>query len=203
MRMSLGAVDVFSGVIVDEDLEWCQRMVLPDRRAYPPSFPQPPAALFQLARQRGIVMASEDFNDANQPPQLIVLTMKRNGFLNVLAQPTSSDDVHYPNLKPEWLEGKVLPFLDKAALNGPAPRLAAAPPAQAAPGAPPAAATTAPAGNPEADHLLRVAKLYIQNGQPALARPKLEAILRSYPKDPAAKTAKELLASLPASPDAK
>lgn len=61
------------------------------------------------------------------------------------------------------------------------------------PAAPPA--TDAP--NTEAERQLKIAKLYVQSGRPKMARPKLEAIIRSFPHDPAAAEAKKLLATFP------
>ena len=198
MRMSLGAADVFTGLIVRGDYDYCLVMILPEHRYFPPKFPLPPGLIFQQAKRRGIILLDVDFSDPNQPPELLITTMKRDGFTHVLGLPSTNEDVHYPNLKPEWFEQTALPFLDKSALgpgkySGPQPLLPGGPTSQ------PASSDSGevPAANPEAEHLLRLARLYTQNGQPALARAKLEAIVRTYPNDPAAKAARQLLTTQP------
>jgi hypothetical protein len=212
LRMSFGAADVFTGFLSRNDYTYCQKMVLPDRRVYEPGFPPPPSPLLTYAKRRAIVLLDESFTDPDQPPQLNVICMKRDGFSHVMGEATTIDDVHFPDLKPEWFEGTVLPFLDKAAASAAEMRPIAESPAvtstvgtsPAATGPSPsttgpavAAVPDAPAGNPNAERLLRMAKLYIQNGQTNLARTKLESILSAYPKDPSAVVAKKLLADLP------
>jgi TolA-binding protein len=54
----------------------------------------------------------------------------------------------------------------------------------------------APIQDSEPQHLLRLAKLHIANHQPDLAMEKLHQIIDNYPSDPAAATAKDLLAQI-------
>jgi TolA-binding protein len=89
-----------------------------------------------------------------------------------------SDDLHYPNLKAEWFEQEVLPFLDKEST--------------AATTKPSAAPTSAPSASP-AERLLTLGQLYLHTGKTDLAREKLQQVIDDYPNDPAAATAGELL----------
>ena len=205
LRMLLATGDVFTGLLDTFDEQYFRKMVSPNRSFIPGSYPPPPGNLLQEAKRRAIVLLDPDFTNPNDSRGMRLAAMKSDGFTHLLAQKVDTDDVHYPHLKVAWFEDSVLPFLDKVALDAPAsrPALASSSPAtQPTPGAtgptvrPPADTS----GNPEAQHLLSMARLYIQNGQPALARPKLETILASYPKDPAAVTAKQLLATLPSPP---
>jgi hypothetical protein len=50
-----------------------------------------------------------------------------------------------------------------------------------------------PAPANEADHLLKLAQMYIDNQQPDAARDKLNQIIQQYPSDPAAQKAQDLL----------
>ena len=84
----------------------------------PPKFPSPPAPLLQQAKRRAIVMLNYDFGDGNSPIRIILNSIKSDGF-NMMTQVADSEAVHYPNLKPEWFEQNVLPFLDKSALGAP------------------------------------------------------------------------------------
>jgi hypothetical protein len=61
----------------------------------------------------------------------------------------------------------------------------------------PAFRTTAPAAAPtEAAKILKSAQPYIANNLPDLAKPKLQQIIDTYPTDPAAAKAKDLLAQI-------
>jgi len=115
--------------------------------------------------------------------------MRRDDFSHLMMTGLSPiDDLHFPNLKADWFEQQVLPFLDKAsetvkiansALNPPSTQSAA-----------PVVEVSA------AQHLLAMARLYIGNGQTELARGKLQQIIDNYPTDPAADTAKQLLSQM-------
>ena len=205
LRMSLASSDVFAGMLCVFDSDYFRPITLRGYQPMPAKFAPPPGPLLQQAKRRAIVMLDPDFGDATNSLGMVVNAMKSDGF-NMMKQVADTEDVHYPNLKPEWFEQKVLPFLDKSALSAPeAHAVAASTPLKgaAAPASNPAGPATpaGPAGNPEAERLLRMARLYVQNGQPNLARPKLEAILSAYPKDPSAAVAKQLLDQLPAPPE--
>jgi hypothetical protein len=204
LQMSLGAADVFTGMLCVFDDTYFRKIA---PRGYGPrlaKFLPPPGPLLQQAKRRPIALLHSTF-EPHMSPRDVLDAMTSDGF-NVMSQLAGTEDVHYPNLKPEWFEQNVLPFLDKTALSAPEAHavVAPAPPkVAAAPATNPAGAPSpaGPAGNPEAERLLRLAKLYVQNGQPNLARPKLETILSAYPKDPSAVVAKQLLDQLPAAPE--
>jgi TolA-binding protein len=129
--------------------------------------------------------------------------MKTDGFQHVLGQETTPADVQYPCLKRDWFERTVLPFLDKVSMTVPAiaANQSAVQAGHAIATQASGAATTRPsmvrASSPEAQHLLAMAKLGIQNNRVALARDKLQLILSAYPTDPCAAEARKLLATLP------
>jgi hypothetical protein len=205
LRLSLAAADVFTGMLVMGEIDYCQRIVLADRRFYPPGFPAPPDALFHQAKHRAIVYAQEEFGAAEDSRQIVLAAMKRDHFEHLLPVTVSwGNDLHYPAMKVQWFEQTALPFLDSvtsvpAKSTEPRPANPADSTATSAkPGAatPPVATPAAPASNPDAQHMLHLATLYVKNHQTKLAREKLEAIIRLYPNDPACGPAKELLAQI-------
>jgi len=142
-----------------------------------------------LAETRSFFMI-DDGNPQNvEVTKLIIGAMHRDDFNQIMRTSLSlSDDLHYPNMKADWFEQQALPFLDAASVKAEI--------AKSVPGS----ATTMPASAApavsEPQHLLTMAQLYISNGQTDLAQKKLQQIIDTYPGDPAAAKAKELLGQL-------
>jgi hypothetical protein len=114
MQTAFASTDVFTGDIITYDAEYFRPLSLSDGRFYPPAFPSPPDELYQQARSRPIVLIDQGFDSADKMPRLILDAMKADGFTHVLTKVLSlGDDLHYPNLKSNWFEQDVLPFLDK------------------------------------------------------------------------------------------
>jgi hypothetical protein len=181
-RISLAAGDYFTGFIVVGDPAYCVQMVNPDGSFYRPEFPAPPAQLMTHAKDAPFLFSTD--GSADPVMTLKLATMKRNGFKSVkLINLSLTEDLHYPNLKAEWLEEQALPFLDRGAagsLNISKPAVATT------------LTTTQPSVS-QPEHLLSVAKILLGNGQTSLAKKKLEQIVKAYPDDPAAEEAKKLL----------
>jgi hypothetical protein len=186
LRTSLASSDVFTGFIVSGDPDYFARLMLPNGRSYSPNFMPPPGELFSRAKSCGFFFI--DDGSFQEETLLKIAAMRRDDFANVASAALSfGDDLHFPNLKPDWFEQQALPFLDKASASIPqSPK----PGASATPSTAPAAPVD------EAEHLLGMAKIYIANGQTDLAREKLQEIVQSYPNDPAAKEANQLLSQL-------
>jgi hypothetical protein len=195
LQVSFATADVFDGFVICSSYNYFVKLTEPSGRYYGPSFPPPGGQIFGTAKQRGYVLAYSEAEDNASFPTLLLKSMRQIGFNNLLRVNITTDDVHYPNLKPEWFEQTALPFLDKVSATQVLKPLAMAPEATTHPTT---ARTAAPSNESEPQHLLKVAKLYLDNGQLNFARPKLEAIIRKYPNDPAAATAKKLLDQLPA-----
>lgn len=189
LQMPLAGADVFTGMIVGEDWHYFRKIVLPGYRpADTDDFPRPPIELLRKAKSHGVVLITLANNPRSGAP-LISTGLKQDGFDHVLSITVTSADVHYPYLSAgsaKWITDPVLPFLDKfAQQNADAPTDSST------------ASTTSPSAGSDAQHLLSMAKLYIDNGKTDLARTKLQSILARYPNDPAAVPAKKLLDSLP------
>jgi hypothetical protein len=182
LRMSFASADVFTGFAVTCDDDFFAPLRASNGGYYPIDFPTPDATLFQKARSRGFFLISESDSEKQE---LILAVMKqtfRHVSLNILSL---GDDLHYPNFKLEWFQQQALPFLDAASADQPkftAPPTAAQPPA-------------APAPSP-ADHLISMAKLYINNNRPDMARAKLQQVLDLYPNDPLVATARQMMQQL-------
>jgi hypothetical protein len=182
--------DVFTGFIDAFDVTWFGRLALPDGRFVAPSFPQPSITVQRLAKTRPFFLI-DDGSDLGKSENLAkAAAMTKAGYLFVKTATLSSDpDLHYPNFKLEWFQEQALPFLDESV-------------AQAAKNAPPVRApihvATEPASPPsaapsEAQHLMSMAKLFMDNGHTELAKPKLQQLVDQYPSDPLAAEAKEML----------
>jgi hypothetical protein len=180
-RISLAAGDYFTGFIVVGDPAYCIAMRTPEGSVYQPDFPPPPPQLITHAKEAPFLFVS----DGTPDPELTLklATMKRNGFKNVkLINLSYGDDLHYPNFKAEWLQEQALPFLDRGAAGSKSAK--------------PDVATTLTSTQPsvsQPEHLLSVAKILLANGQTAMAKVKLQQIVKAYPDDPAADEAKKLL----------
>jgi hypothetical protein len=195
LQVSFATADVFNGFVVCSSYNYFVKLTAPNGSYYGPTFPPPGGEIFGTAKQRGYALAYSEGEDNASYPSLLLKSMRQIGFNNLLRVKVTTDDVHYPNLKPEWFEQTALPFLDKVSATQ-----VIKPPVIARDAAthPTTERAAAPANNePEPQHLLKVAKLYIDNGQLNFARPKLETIIRKYPNDPAAATARKLLDQLP------
>jgi hypothetical protein len=207
-QAAFGTCDIYTGFIVIFDPSYCHPMYMPDRSYYIPAWPGPPTELFTRAKLRPFFEADVPDNaDSWKETKLKQSTMASEGFVHLkLVKLSPGDDLHYPNLKADWFEQQALPFLDSASARGapsgnsmPAAASAnapASPASSATSSAASTAATTKPAAPSEAQHLLSLARLYIDNNHPELARPRLQMILDRYPNDPAAAQAKQLLDQL-------
>jgi hypothetical protein len=194
-QLTLVSTDVFTGFVIAMDPGYFRR-ISAGNRYYPPTFPPPPEQYKRLAQRRPYFLLDTFGADdpTNKIIQLKAAAMKQDGIKLVDTAPASlTTDLHYPDFKVEWFEDKALPFLDKstsAATTEPASvaRTTTKPTTSALP----AAAAPSPAA-----HALSMARLYIKNGQPELARTKLQLIIETFPNDPAAEQARELLKRLP------
>jgi hypothetical protein len=197
LRDALALGDIFTGLVVDSDFDYFNNIEAPQGGWYwKPDFAPPPGDLLSQDRKRAYIMA--DGGDANSIEHIkrIVGAMKHDGFEHVTqASLDLMVDLHYPMFKVEWLQRKVLPILDAAAA-------AQTSLPDAANADSPAAAPTSPSSQPAADEpspaqqMLSLAQLYIANGQTDLAKTKLQEVIDTYPTDPAADKAKDLLQQL-------
>jgi hypothetical protein len=218
--LAVAGADVYSGMIIGENWDYFRRIDVGGGRYHPAACQRPPSDLLQKAMRHGVVLiTSAPIENSGAP--FIAKALKEDGFTQVLSLNQTRDEMHFPHFAASWISDPVLPFLDKARQKGlSAPTesdepVAAAPPppvettgdpSPSTPSTRPAASPPAPSSRPtpsvtsNAEHLLSLARLYIQNGNTELARTKLKAILTAYPKDPAAIEAKKLLDSLPPPP---
>lgn len=184
-QTALATSDVFTGFVITLDQSWWQPIRAANGGYYPSNFAAPPGRLYSLAKSRPFVLIDDKSSDelANQIA-LKRAAMQRQSFLYLLQIRLSlNDDLHYPNFSVDWFGQQVLPFLDKYSSSAPAP---ATMPTAAGGGS----TTTSPS---RAQSLLSVAQLLIANNQLDLARHKLRQIIDTYPDDPAAAKAKQLL----------
>lgn len=190
MLTSCATADVFTGFVVTVDFEHSSRIEFPNKSYSPGTLVYPPADLMSYAKTRAFFLIDDGVPEKAQLTTLIAAGLRRQGFAQVMKTSLSMvGDVHYPNMKAEWFEQQALPFLEKSSATAEITKPATA------------SATTAPAAPPaqnvnEPEHLLGLARLYISNGQTDLAQKKLQQIIDTYPTDPAAQKAKELLAKL-------
>jgi hypothetical protein len=136
-----------------------------------PIFPQPPADLLERTKTRVHILAFDESPSREYFRTHLAEAMTDDGFEHIVSNEVSRDDM----MQAPWLE-KMLGILESI-------------PAKTA------AAQAAPAPS-EAQHLLKMAQMYIDNQQPDLAREKLNQIIQQYPDDPAAQTAKQLLSQM-------
>jgi len=203
--------DVFTGYVGCNDLSYFKNIYLPDRSYFQADFKQPSGRIYDMAQQRPIYILGDPGNSNLQLATTKASIMQQDGFKYVQASEASLDnDLHYPNLTTDWFENKALPFLETNSATGEpsdlntlaqAPKPTPSPVAQDASSvANPDAAPIDPksAAPQDAQQLLTNAKLLISNGRPDLARPKLQKIIDTYPDDPAATEAKQLLSQIPA-----
>lgn len=167
LQMPLAGADVYTGMIVGEDWEYFRRIDLPGNLFHAADFPAPPLDLLQKAKPHAVVLITLAPN-SDSDARMISMALKQDGFANVLSISQTYDELHYPNYAVSWITDPVLPFLDKAAQQSPA-----------TPATLPS--RTSPSAISEAQHLLTMARLYIDNGNTERARTNLEAILAGYP----------------------
>jgi hypothetical protein len=190
LKASFSTADIFTGFIVTCPSGWSTRINMPGGRYSPPSFMPPPIDLMSLAKTRAYFLVADNSPDYITFTTLIAGAMRRDDFAHLTMIPLSlTTDLHYPNLKAEWFEQQALPFLDKASATA-----ETAKPASESPTTTPVVGSSPPV-NP-AQHLLDMAKLYISNGQTDFAQKKLQQIIDTYPNDPAAEKAKQLLGQM-------
>jgi hypothetical protein len=189
-RISMSVSDVYTGFIDCLELGYIRRLYTANRSYYEAAYVPPPVELESLAKTRPFFMIDDNSPDNIAVTKLVVGAMRNDGFNKMMMVGLSmSDDVHYPNMKAEWFEQQALPFLDADAA-----KVEIAKSDSSSPTTKPAAAIS-PAVNP-AQHLLDMAKLYISNGQTDLAQKKLQQIIDTYPNDPAAEKAKQMLGQM-------
>ena len=190
-QVAIAGSDVFTGAIISVDPSYYSKLFVPDGRYYMPQITRPAADLFPAARRHPIfiIQGTGDSDQTRLAYKLKIAAMKQDGFSNLQTAVLNPEtDLHYPNLLPEWFEQKALPFLDSGDSGLVIGSKAATAPSDLAP-APPAPSA--------AQGLYSMAKLYVANNRPDLARTKLQQILDKYPDDPIVPKAKELLGQLP------
>jgi hypothetical protein len=192
---SFACADVFDGFVICQDYAYFVKLTQSNGTFFTPQFGPPGGPIFAMAKQRPYVLAAGDIDSKDSMDGLMAASLRQLGFANVTTIKTDGEDLHYPNLQLKWFQETALPYLDKIAATQnikPLPVAAATP----HPTTQRIAATT-PSNESEPQHLLKVAKLYMDNGQTNLAKSKLQLIIDKYPDDPAAKTAKQWLDQLP------
>ena len=169
--MAFCSGDVFTG---DMYFFWAIgyfRRVDGGRHYIPGTFFGPKPEYLRYATTRPQAMGFEDERDENHEAyhNLVMAGMKQDGFERLYKFLVPFGSVP----QPADVE-RMLPVLETSP-----------------PTSQPAAAPVAPVN--EADHLLKLAQMYIDNQQPDKAREKLNAIIQQYPNDPAAQKAQDLL----------
>lgn len=199
MTVALATADEFTGfVIIDPPFSW-KKVILPANHYMPPGIPAPLPPLLTAAQGRGFYFGGLAQDSAKVMTDKV---LPQEGFRHVmLNQLSTTDDLHYPNFKPDWFTKSALPFLDEAAAaeakrNPPAAAPKPRPTAATASTPTTAAAVAAKPAVSKAQQLLNMAQLYANNGQRDLAKTKLQQLLADYPNDPAAPKAKQLLEQL-------
>jgi hypothetical protein len=152
---AFGSSDVFDGFVLVYDSYYFQRLAEPNGTFYPATFSTPPSELYKQSLHRGYFLIEAPARDQQPVFELKLAAMKRSGFTHLQMMPlSSSDDLHFPNMKADWFEQKVLPFLDdavavEAKAAAMAPKVAAPaaklPPASVAPAATAPSQAAAPA----------------------------------------------------------
>jgi hypothetical protein len=204
IRPQIATADIFTGFINVNDLGYYKRITLEGRSYLEPTIKPPAANEVERAKDRPWMLAIINDEEHMQPETARMKAMRGDGYSHVDMIPTTMDDTHYPNLTVEWFEEKALPFLDKTSGNSVEPQRPISEEASSTPTTRPAAEdesnpapTTHPveaASEPSApQHLLSIAQMLINNGNKDLARQKLQEIIDTYPGDPAAAKAKQLL----------
>jgi hypothetical protein len=189
-QAAFSTADVFAGFIIADDPDFYRTLSTKDS-IYRSSFAAPPGDLMSIAKTRPYFVISEIDPHQLVWMKLTVAAMKFDDFDDVtMVSLNGSDELHYPNLKTDWFEQQALPFLEK-------------PSASERTIVNSDLATTSPSANPSAaaavsepQHLLTLARLYMSNGMADQARKKLQEIINTYPEDPAAQTAKDLLSQM-------
>ncbi len=192
-QLALVSTDVFTGYVVAGDAGYFRR-ISEGNRYYSPTFPPPVDPYRRMMQGRAYVLLDTYGSDdpTNKIIPLKAAAMKQDGVKFVTTVPASlTGDLHYPDFKLEWFENGALPFLDKSATTQPVLAARATTKATTA-----AVVPAVPAPNTAA-HALAMAQLYIKNNQTELARTKLHQIIDTYPHDPVAEQARELLKTLP------
>ncbi len=203
MQVAIATSDVFSGFIIGLDGKWFGQLQASNGGFYKPGFEVASSELLSQAHHRGFFLIDDQPANGNEMYALRTAAMKRSGFTYIKesTQLSLGEDLHYPMSGAKWFEQDALPFLDassEAEAKLPHPTHAAPPAMQATASTKPGAATTSPATPAhvtpsEAQHLLTLSQMYIDNSQPDMARRNLHRILDEYPKDPAADKARALL----------
>ena len=182
MPSAFASPDVFTGFVVAFDERWFESIPAGGNSYYRSSMPAPPIEMQERAKPRPFFLIDQQSGPATEMA-LKAKAMESDGYAHVMRVTLSPvDDLHFPHLKAEWFSQQALPFLDRyATASGNVAHSENAP------------AASAPS---EAESLLSRARLLIANGQPDLAREKLQEIVNSFPNDPAAAQAKALLAQI-------
>src|SRR6185437_614352 len=167
----------------------------------------PAPEMMAAAKTRGFLFATNPRMNPAIEEEMVrpatVVWMLRAGFPDTLNMSADPGQIVYPHIHHEFLR-PAIQFLDSR--HHPEVPLAPEHPSTPAPATPtPAVApkTPAPVASPEdlahaqAERLLKLGKLYIDAKQFGLARTKLGELIKKYPQDADAATARQLLTQLP------
>ncbi|MGA3065675.1 MAG: hypothetical protein ABSF29_02390 [Tepidisphaeraceae bacterium] len=169
--MSWSLSDIIAGDVAIWGMSYYRK--IEDLRGFPVVAP-PPDDLLEKSKTRVHVLAFD--TDPSPGSEYFrthfAQTMSDDGFEHVVSNQVSHDQI----MEGPWVEERLKELESVAAEK-----------AAAAPSGPPPS---------EAQHLLKLAQMDIANQQPDMARDKLNQIIQQYPDDPAAQTAKDLLAQL-------
>ena len=194
-RAVLACPDVFTGGALVGFWPYRQ-VVTPSRKVYTSVVPKPPAAQFELLRQRPLVLGSGGDGEQEEFYGAAFKSFQQDGFKRLKRMKVTLEQYHYPNFTTDWLT-EAIDFWDATPPPGPAKPVVAAPQPSApqAPATPAAGAPAAPAAaNPgDAQRLVNAAKSYISAQAYAQARTRLNTVVEKFPDTPAAKEAKQLL----------
>jgi len=182
--VGLASPDIFMGGVYIWNIGYWRNIPLPDGSGrYYIGYNRPPmASLVTLDKKRVQIMGYETDNYNDGIRSLCPSAMKHDGFEHVFPVVVTGDDASWPNINPEWF-GKMLDLLESVK------------PMEMH-------STTRPATDvPDtADRMLQLAQAYISSGRTDLAQSKLETLIQTYPNDPAAAKAKDLLSEIAGSP---
>jgi hypothetical protein len=182
--------DAFRGFLISDVYRFWRTIPVGNGGYYLPDMAAPPDDMLSSARNCSFFVIDEGDDPVRR--KLVLGAMQEDGFQSPTVVPLSIiTDLHYPNFAVDWLQKKALPFLDANSVPPSKTDITAATTQPAG-----AASTAAPDEPSPAQQELSLAQLYMTNGQSDLARTKLQEIIDTYPDDPAAAKAKDLLQQL-------
>ena len=165
----------------------------------PQSFKRPPGKLWEMVtKQRRHVLLTGDTDFNKKYVELMAREAKKDGFAHVTYLQVPGMGHQAPSA--EWFEKGIVALDDRSGAVAPAPVAAAKAPKPAAarpkPAPAPAKANEAvEAAGPEADadKLLKLARLYVENRLYNKAREKLKQLVKDHPGTPQAREGEKLL----------